>query len=162
MPRLRSKALVWIVRQGAAGHEVLLLQRPERRGGGFHPVTGKAEDGEPIADAAAREALEETRLSGQLVDLGYEHQYVSATGKRFRERAFLHGHSFCGNPLGAAVAREVLAVMREEDVLGQVARKAPRLRSAVEEVAPPRSGARGDFVACASRGARARTDALRG
>ena len=89
MPRLRSKALVWIVRQGAAGHEVLLLQRPERRGGGFHPVTGKAEDGEPIADAAAREALEETRLSGQLVDLGYEHQYVSATGKRFRERAFL-------------------------------------------------------------------------
>jgi 8-oxo-dGTP pyrophosphatase MutT (NUDIX family) len=89
MPRLRSKALVWILRQGAAGPEVLLLQRPDRRGGGFHPVTGKAEEGEPIADAAAREAREETGLSGQLVDLGYEHQYISATGKRFRERAFL-------------------------------------------------------------------------
>ena len=89
MPRLRSKALVWIVREGAAGPEVLLLERPQRRGGGFHPVTGKADEGEPIADAAAREAREETTLTGQLVDLGYEHQYVSATGKRFRERAFL-------------------------------------------------------------------------
>jgi 8-oxo-dGTP pyrophosphatase MutT (NUDIX family) len=89
VPRLRSKALVWIVRQGTAGPEVLLLQRPPRRGGGFHPVTGKADEGEPIADAAAREAREETKLTGELVDLGYEHQYVSATGKRFREHAFL-------------------------------------------------------------------------
>jgi dATP pyrophosphohydrolase len=89
VPRLRSKALVWILRQGAGGPEVLLLQRPQRRGGGFHPVTGKAEEGEPMADAASREAQEETRLTGQLVDLGFEHQYVSATGKRFREHAFL-------------------------------------------------------------------------
>jgi adenosylmethionine-8-amino-7-oxononanoate aminotransferase len=57
-----------------------------------------------------------------------------------RERAFLHGHSFTGNPLGAAVARAALAVMRDEDVLGQVRRKAPRLRAAVEEVA--RAGGR--------------------
>ena len=89
MPRLRTKALVWIVRQGAVGPEVLLLQRPARRGGGLHPVTGKAEEGEPIAEAAAREAKEETSLTGELVDLGYEHEYVSATGKRFREHAFL-------------------------------------------------------------------------
>jgi adenosylmethionine-8-amino-7-oxononanoate aminotransferase len=34
-----------------------------------------------------------------------------------RERAFLHGHTFCGNPIGAALAREVLAVYREEGVL---------------------------------------------
>ncbi len=39
-----------------------------------------------------------------------------------RERALYYGHSYCGNPLGAAVAREVLAVYRDEDVLGQVAR----------------------------------------
>jgi 8-oxo-dGTP pyrophosphatase MutT (NUDIX family) len=89
VPRLRSKALVWIVRQGANGPEVLLLQRPQRRGGGFHPVTGKAEEGEPIGEAATREAREETTLTGRLVDLDYEHQYVSATGKRFREHAFL-------------------------------------------------------------------------
>jgi adenosylmethionine-8-amino-7-oxononanoate aminotransferase len=34
-----------------------------------------------------------------------------------RERAFLHGHTFCGNPLGAALAREVLAIFREERIL---------------------------------------------
>ncbi len=52
-----------------------------------------------------------------------------------RARAFLHGHTFCGNPLGAAVARAALAVMRDEDVLGQVRRKAPRLRAAVQDAA---------------------------
>lgn len=40
-------------------------------------------------------------------------------------RALYYGHSYCGNPLGAAIAREVLAVYRDEDVMGQVARKAP-------------------------------------
>jgi 8-oxo-dGTP pyrophosphatase MutT (NUDIX family) len=89
VPRLRSKALVWIVRQGVGGPEVLLLQRPPRRGGGFHPVTGKAEEGEPVAEAAAREAKEETGLTGELVDLDFEHEFVSSNGKRFREHAFL-------------------------------------------------------------------------
>lgn len=44
-----------------------------------------------------------------------------------RERAFLYGHTYCGNPLGAAVAHEALNVFRDEDILGQVARKAPRI-----------------------------------
>jgi adenosylmethionine---8-amino-7-oxononanoate aminotransferase len=52
-----------------------------------------------------------------------------------RERALYYGHSYCGNPLGAAVAREVLAVYRDEDVLGQVARKAPRVKAAFEGMA---------------------------
>jgi adenosylmethionine-8-amino-7-oxononanoate aminotransferase len=47
-----------------------------------------------------------------------------------RERAFLHGHTFCGNPLGAALAREVLAIYRDERVLEQVARKAPVIERA--------------------------------
>jgi adenosylmethionine-8-amino-7-oxononanoate aminotransferase len=51
------------------------------------------------------------------------------------ERALYYGHSYCGNPLGAAVAREVLAVYRDEDVLGQVARKAPRIQAAFERMA---------------------------
>jgi len=38
-----------------------------------------------------------------------------------RERAFFHGHTFCGNPIGAAVAREVLAIYRQERVLERVA-----------------------------------------
>jgi adenosylmethionine-8-amino-7-oxononanoate aminotransferase len=46
------------------------------------------------------------------------------------EKAFYYGHSFCGNPLGAAVAREVLAVFREEDVLGQAAPKAEKIARA--------------------------------
>jgi adenosylmethionine-8-amino-7-oxononanoate aminotransferase len=52
-----------------------------------------------------------------------------------RERAFAYGHSFCGNPLGAAVARAVLAVYRDEDVLGQVRRKAPRIRAGFLDMA---------------------------
>lgn len=32
-------------------------------------------------------------------------------------RALMHGHTFCGHPLGAAVAREVLAIYREESIL---------------------------------------------
>ncbi|HEY3818350.1 MAG TPA: adenosylmethionine--8-amino-7-oxononanoate transaminase [Polyangiaceae bacterium] len=52
-----------------------------------------------------------------------------------RERAFFHGHTFCGNPLGAAMAREVLAVFRDERVLEQVAAHAPVLERAFARVA---------------------------
>jgi 8-oxo-dGTP pyrophosphatase MutT (NUDIX family) len=55
----------------------------------MHPVTGKLEEGEEIAAAAAREAKEETGLSGDLFDLGYVHEYESRGGKHFREHAFL-------------------------------------------------------------------------
>ncbi|HLV20936.1 MAG TPA: adenosylmethionine--8-amino-7-oxononanoate transaminase [Polyangiaceae bacterium] len=50
------------------------------------------------------------------------------------ERAFYYGHTFCGNPLGAAIAREVLAVFREEQVLEQAARKARRIAAFFEGV----------------------------
>jgi adenosylmethionine---8-amino-7-oxononanoate aminotransferase len=52
-----------------------------------------------------------------------------------RSRALLYGHSYCGNPLGAAVAREVLAVMRDEDIIGQVQGKAQRIASAFASMA---------------------------
>jgi adenosylmethionine-8-amino-7-oxononanoate aminotransferase len=51
------------------------------------------------------------------------------------ERAFFYGHSYCGNPLGAAVAREVLAVMREEDVLARARPKAARIAEAFAAMA---------------------------
>ncbi|MCX7827990.1 MAG: adenosylmethionine--8-amino-7-oxononanoate transaminase [Thermanaerothrix sp.] len=35
-------------------------------------------------------------------------------------RAFLHSHSYCGNPLGCALALEVLCIFEEEDVLDRV------------------------------------------
>jgi len=43
------------------------------------------------------------------------------------ERAFLHGHTFTGNPLGARVALEVLAVYREERVIERAVPKAARI-----------------------------------
>ncbi|MDI1437079.1 adenosylmethionine--8-amino-7-oxononanoate transaminase [Polyangium sorediatum] len=43
------------------------------------------------------------------------------------ERAFYYGHSFCGNPLGAAIAREVLAIFREEEILAKAQPKAARI-----------------------------------
>ncbi len=86
---MRLKALVWIARQGPSGPEVLLLERPQRRGGGEHPVTGKADRRETARDCAEREALEETGLRGELVELKYAHRYRGARGKAFEEHAFL-------------------------------------------------------------------------
>ena len=48
-----------------------------------------------------------------------------------KDRALMYGHTFCGNPLGAAIAREVLAVYRDEAVLAGVAAKAPAIAQAV-------------------------------
>jgi len=39
-------------------------------------------------------------------------------------RAFYYGHTFCGNPLGAAVAREVLRVFEDEHILANAVPKA--------------------------------------
>ena len=50
------------------------------------------------------------------------------------ERALWYGHTFCGNPLGAALAREVLAIYEEEQVVAQVRAKAPRITKAFERL----------------------------
>ena len=52
-----------------------------------------------------------------------------------KDRALYYGHTFCGNPLGAALAREVLAIYRDEAVIAQVARKAPVIARAFERIA---------------------------
>jgi adenosylmethionine-8-amino-7-oxononanoate aminotransferase len=49
-----------------------------------------------------------------------------------KSRALMHGHTFYGNPLGAAVAREVLAIYRDERVLEAAKPKAARLAHAIE------------------------------
>jgi len=43
------------------------------------------------------------------------------------DRAFYYGHSYCGNPLGASVAREVLAIYRDEQIVARAALKAARI-----------------------------------
>jgi 8-oxo-dGTP pyrophosphatase MutT (NUDIX family) len=77
--------MVWIVRPGP---EELLLRRPVRRGGGEHPVTGKADEGEAPAQCAEREAFEETGLRGDLVDLRFKHGYRDQR-RELEEHAFL-------------------------------------------------------------------------
>ncbi|MDX1650234.1 MAG: adenosylmethionine--8-amino-7-oxononanoate transaminase [Myxococcota bacterium] len=51
------------------------------------------------------------------------------------ERAFYYGHSFCGNPLGAAVALEVLRVYEEERILERAKAKAERIARAFDGMA---------------------------
>jgi adenosylmethionine---8-amino-7-oxononanoate aminotransferase len=49
-----------------------------------------------------------------------------------KSRAFYYGHTFCGNPLGAAIAREVLAIYRDEQVIERARPKAVRIAQAFE------------------------------
>jgi adenosylmethionine-8-amino-7-oxononanoate aminotransferase len=50
-------------------------------------------------------------------------------------RALYYGHTFCGNPLGAAVAREVLAIYRDEHVLDRARGKVRRIAEAFAAMA---------------------------
>ncbi len=52
-----------------------------------------------------------------------------------RERAFLYGHSYSGNPLGAAVGREVLRVFVDERVVERAAPQVARLRAEFDRIA---------------------------
>ncbi len=61
-----------------------------------------------------------------------------------KTRALMHGHTFFGNPLGAAVAREVLSIYRDEQILAAARPKAARLRARIEQMSelPGVSGTR--------------------
>lgn len=47
-----------------------------------------------------------------------------------REDALMYGHTFCGNPLGAAVAREVLSIFKEESIVASLPPKIEKIRNA--------------------------------
>ena len=49
-------------------------------------------------------------------------------------RALYYGHTFCGNPIGAALAREVLAIYRDENIVGGVADKHAKIARAFESL----------------------------
>ena len=51
------------------------------------------------------------------------------------DRAFFYGHSYCGHPLGAAVAREVLAIYDEEHILEGVVGRAELVRKSFMAIA---------------------------
>ncbi|MFQ5415691.1 MAG: adenosylmethionine--8-amino-7-oxononanoate transaminase [Myxococcota bacterium] len=46
------------------------------------------------------------------------------------ERAFYYGHTFCGNPLGASIALEVLRIFEDEKILDGARMKAERIAQA--------------------------------
>lgn len=50
-------------------------------------------------------------------------------------RALMHGHTFCGHPLGAAVAREVLAIYRDEAIVAGVASRAATIAERFARIA---------------------------
>ncbi|MDX2051238.1 MAG: adenosylmethionine--8-amino-7-oxononanoate transaminase [Polyangiaceae bacterium] len=50
-------------------------------------------------------------------------------------RALHYGHTYCGNPLGARVALEVLAVYRDESILELARPKAQRIKETVQALA---------------------------
>ena len=50
-------------------------------------------------------------------------------------RAFLYGHTYCGNPLGARVALEVLAIYDDEKIVEGVASRAARLKRSFDALA---------------------------
>jgi adenosylmethionine-8-amino-7-oxononanoate aminotransferase len=53
-----------------------------------------------------------------------------------KDRALMYGHTMCGNPLGAAVAREVLAIYKDERIVERVRDViAPRIEAAFARIA---------------------------
>ncbi len=46
----------------------------------------------------------------------------------------MHGHTFFANPLGAAIASEVLAIYRDENILEKARPKAASLAAAIEYI----------------------------
>jgi 8-oxo-dGTP pyrophosphatase MutT (NUDIX family) len=70
--------------------EVLLFKVLERRGGGWHPVTGGVEKKETFFEGAQREVLEETGYAerdGQWFDLEFSYRFQGRFGEA-EEHAF--------------------------------------------------------------------------
>jgi adenosylmethionine-8-amino-7-oxononanoate aminotransferase len=61
-----------------------------------------------------------------------ERLFAGFTGEK--SRALFYGHTYCGNPLGAAVAREVLRVYRDERILEFAVPKARAIARAFESI----------------------------
>lgn len=52
-----------------------------------------------------------------------------------KEKALHYGHTFCGNPIGAALAREVLAIYEDEKIVEQAATKSKIIERAFDRIA---------------------------
>jgi 8-oxo-dGTP pyrophosphatase MutT (NUDIX family) len=81
--------IVWKAEPGARDKRILVLKLTEKRGAFWQPVTGGVEEGETFAQAALREAEEETGLKfeRQPQYLGLEYEFEGQHGPAV-ERAF--------------------------------------------------------------------------
>jgi ADP-ribose pyrophosphatase YjhB (NUDIX family) len=61
-PSYKQKAFAYITRGASAGQEILLLAHPDHPDAGIQVPAGTMRDGEPVLEAALREAGEETGL----------------------------------------------------------------------------------------------------
>lgn len=66
-----------------------------------------------------------------------QHIYDAFDGEWSSGKAFLHSNTYSGNALAVAVADAALSVFHDDDVLGQVARRGPRLRHGLTAIASP-------------------------
>ena len=70
------------------------------------------------------------------------HAHILEAFNGGRHRAFLYGHSYTGNPLGAAVAREVLAIYRDDRVLDGIAERHALILGCFERLSADPIGSR--------------------
>ena len=83
---VRRKALVWIVRPGP---EVLILERPGKRGGGHHPVTGKADWVPVLDDSGAWHGVHSRSDAPASIRFGTELQLKGARRTKVSDHVFL-------------------------------------------------------------------------
>jgi len=71
-----------------------------------------------------------------------ERIYAAFDGDWAERKAFLHSNTYAGNALAVAVANATLDVYADEAIIGQVARRGPRLRAGLAALATTRPGLR--------------------
>jgi 8-oxo-dGTP pyrophosphatase MutT (NUDIX family) len=81
---MHKKVQVWIAAKQKSEWQVLIFGVIQKRGGGWHPVTGSVDNNEPLLDAAKRETLEETGLGApdsSWYDLLHSYSFEGRWGK---------------------------------------------------------------------------------
>jgi DNA mismatch repair protein MutS2 len=89
---MHQKALLWLLRPTASGVQVGIFRLIPKRGSGWHPITGKIEDGEDVREGMIREFTEETggietADSRSFIDLGLSQNFMGRFGEA-EEHAF--------------------------------------------------------------------------
>src|SRR5690349_5465786 len=99
---MKRKVQVWIyLKDSKKDYRFLLLLTQPARGSFWQPVTGSMDEGESPAQAAEREAYEESGLTfmGPPTTIPYDFEYQARDGTRIREVGFALEVDFQGAEL---------------------------------------------------------------